>query len=133
MPKFGKRSLANLATCHPDLATLLDVVIQHHDCTVLEGARSDERQAELFRQGKSKLDGVTKRSKHQPIGGLSYAVDVAPWPIDWNNRERFVYLAGIIRGHAEALGIAIRWGGDWDGDDDLKDQTFIDLPHFELR
>lgn len=131
MPKFSQRSLDRLATCHPDLAMLFDVVIQHHDCTILEGARSDERQAELFRQGKSKLDGVTKRSKHQPVGGLSYAVDVAPYPIDWKDRERFIHFAGIVLGHAEALGIAIRWGGDWDGDG-VFTESFFDAPHYEL-
>jgi peptidoglycan L-alanyl-D-glutamate endopeptidase CwlK len=26
----------------------------------------------------------------------------------------------------------IRWGGDWDMDNDLSDNTFNDLVHFEL-
>ncbi len=28
-------------------------------------------------------------------------------------------------------GIKIRWEGDWNGNYDLKDQNFYDLPHFE--
>ena len=50
------------------------------DCTILEGLRSTDRQQELYRQGKSKLDGLSKRSKHQPspVHGMSMAVDVAP-------------------------------------------------------
>jgi peptidoglycan L-alanyl-D-glutamate endopeptidase CwlK len=26
----------------------------------------------------------------------------------------------------------MRWGGDWDGDGDTKDERFFDGPHFEL-
>jgi hypothetical protein len=29
-------------------------------------------------------------------------------------------------------GINLRWGGDWDRDSDLKDQTFNDLGHIEV-
>lgn len=35
-------------------------------------------------------------------------------------------------GVATMMGVKIRWGGDWDLDTDLKDNTFDDLPHFEL-
>jgi len=27
----------------------------------------------------------------------------------------------------------LRWGGDWNGDTELKDHDFLDYPHFELR
>jgi len=30
----------------------------------------------------------------------SDAVDVAPYPIDWNDKERFYYFAGERWGHA---------------------------------
>ena len=46
--------------------------------------------------------------------------------------KRFVDFAGYVKGVAEDLGIAIPWGGDWDGDGDFSDQRFHDLPHFEL-
>ena len=39
---------------------------------------------------------------------------------------------GFVKGVASQKGIKIRWGGDWDSDNDLHDQNFIDLPHFEL-
>ena len=32
----------------------------------------------------------------------------------------------------EQMGIDLIWGGDWDGDTDLKDNAFDDLVHFEL-
>jgi hypothetical protein len=61
------------------------------------------------------------------------AVDVAPYPVDWNDKERFYYFAGFVKGVASSLGISIRWGGDWNSDNNLKNQTFFDLPHFELK
>lgn len=33
---------------------------------------------------------------------------------------------------ASTTGVKIRWGGDWDGDWIHTDQSFHDLPHFEL-
>ena len=31
------------------------------------------------------------------------------------------------------MGVDIRWGGDWNGDFNLKNQNFYDLPHFEVE
>jgi len=33
---------------------------------------------------------------------------------------------------AEEMGVAIRYGGDWDGDKKTADQRFNDLPHWEI-
>ena len=35
-------------------------------------------------------------------------------------------------GVGASMGVAIRWGGDWDKDNELKDNGFDDLMHFEL-
>lgn len=139
MPSFSQRSLARLGTCHPDLVRLFLAVVERHDCSILEGLRSDERQVELFIAGKSKIDGVTRRSKHQarPLFGnggdvVSWAVDVVPYPIDWQDRERFVHFAGIVLGYAESMGIDLRIGADWSGDG-IFTESFFDAPHYELR
>lgn len=118
--------MSRLQSCHPDLIRLFSRVIQSVDCAILEGHRTRERQKELFAAGKSK----TMRSKH--LSDPSMAIDVAPSPIDWNDRERFMHFAGFVRGVASEMGIAIRWGGDWDSDFDLADNSFDDLVHFEL-
>ena len=47
-------------------------------------------------------------SKHNKLP--SKAVDVAPYPIDWNDPDRFYHFAGYVRGIAEGMGIKIRWG-----------------------
>ena len=84
--------MARLDSCEPALKSLMNEVIKHVDITVLEGHRTVDRQAELFSQGKSKLDGSPgKMSKHNY--SPSRAVDVAPWPIDWQDRERFIACA----------------------------------------
>lgn len=140
MYSFGRRSHEKKITCHKDLQLILDEAIKMYDFTILEGARTLEAQKEYFAQGKSRIDGVTKKSKHQVSEGqpLSMAVDIAPHPVDWNDRFRFAFLAGIIKAVASHLlyqgkiSHRVRWGGDWDSDNDFKDQNFFDLPHFEL-
>jgi len=98
------------------------------DISLIEGIRSLDRQKELKKLGSAK----TLESKHL----TGEAVDLAPYPIDWDDEKRFIYVAGIIKGVAFAMGIPIRWGGDWNGDTLLSnrdsEQTFDDLNHFEL-
>ncbi len=133
MPSFSQRSLERLATCDPRLQEILTKAIEIYDFTILQGHRSKEEQDKAFAEGRSKVKWPNSKHNTYP----SKAVDIAPWfseqpHIRWDDRESFVYLAGIIKGIAHSLGYTIRWGGDWDRDNDLKDQTFNDLPHFEL-
>lgn len=129
MPRFSKKSLSKLETCDKRLQDLFLRVVKKFDCTIIEGHRSKDRQNKLFKEGKSKLK--YPKGKHNAIP--SKAVDVAPYPIDWNDRERFTYFAGYVLGIAYEMGLKIRWGGDWDMDTQVKDNNFDDLPHFEIR
>jgi len=129
MNNFSERSLKALNTAHPDLQKLFNEVIKVIDCTVIYGHRTEAEQEDMVAKGYSKLH--YPKSEHNKIP--SYAVDVVPYPIDWNNRERFIFFAGIVKGIASQLNINIRWGGDWDSNNDLHDQTWMDLPHYELR
>ncbi len=82
-------------------------------------------------------------SKHLPqADGTSWAADIGPYPIKWNDPDpkvRAIYereclfFGGFVLGIAQTMGIAIRYGGDWDSDKDLTDQTFQDITHYELR
>jgi peptidoglycan L-alanyl-D-glutamate endopeptidase CwlK len=128
MPSFSSRSKKRLEQCHPDIQKVFNEVIKHVDCTVLEGHRDQETQDEYYRQGRSKLRFPNSKHNHSP----SMAIDCAPYPIDWNDRDRFYYFGGMVLGIASSMGIKMRWGGDWDMDNTFKDQTFHDLPHFEL-
>lgn len=128
MPKFSSRSKAKLDTCDPKLQKVLNIAIKYYDFTVLEGHRDQKTQDMYYEQGKSKLK--FPHGKHNSIP--SKAVDIAPFPIDWKDHDRFRALANRIIGIGLALGIKLRWGGDWDGDLSFKDQSFHDLPHLEL-
>lgn len=146
MYNFGKRSKSRLDTCHEDIVKVLEATIKVHDFSVLEGLRTAEKQAEYFRDGKSQLDGVNRKSKHQDDGsGKSKAVDIMPYYKGFNaftsenGAKSFYYLAGLVQGIAQKLYDAgeikheLRWGGNWDSDMDFfSDSTFFDLPHFEL-
>lgn len=135
MPSFSPKSAAELETCHPDLRAVFNEVICHLDCTIIEGVRSVETQTEYVRTGQSK----TMNSKHlAQRDGLSHAVDVAPWPIDWQDTLRFAFFAGYVqciasRLRAEgAITSRLRWGGDWDGDGNQREHSFWDSPHWEI-
>ena len=128
MPRFGRKSKERLASCDPMLQKLFNEVIKHVDCSVLEGHRSKERQNKLYDEGKTKVRYPNGRHNADP----SLAVDVTPYPVDWEDRERQTLFAGFVLGIARGLGIKIRWGGDWDMDFDVQDNKFDDFPHFEL-
>ena len=128
MAKFSDQSLSRLKSCHPLLQQVFNEVVKKVDCSIIEGYRDQATQNKYFKEGSSKVqypDG-----KHNKIPSL--AVDVAPYPIDWKDTSRFYYFAGYVKGIAHNLKIPIRWGGDWDQDNDFKDQKFNDLVHFEL-
>ena len=131
MPRFGKRSRDRLKGVDLRLYNVLSQVVKYFDITVIEGVRSQERQNKLVADGKSK----TKFGKH--VQGL--AVDIAPYPIDWESRDDFHYLGGFVLGIAASQGVDVRWGGDWNGSSlkesarTTKDNNFDDLVHFEIN
>ena len=116
--KLGTRSLQNLSGVHPDLVAVVKraIEITGVDFTVIEGIRNISRQRELYKAGKS----TTMNSRH--ITG--HAVDMVPWPVDWNDLERFEVMSEAMKSAAEELEIPIVWGGDW--------KSFYDAHHFEL-
>lgn len=131
MPSFGKTSLQRLERVNPYLRDILDDVVAIYDITIppLGGLRTIAQQQALFDMKKSK----TMNSKHlMQDDGYSHAVDCIPYPVNWNDRDRFYYMIGLIKMAAEKRGIKIRQGHDWDSDGDFSDQTFNDLPHFEI-
>tara|TARA_R110000824_G_scaffold2912_1_gene13222 strand:+ start:1836 stop:2234 length:399 start_codon:yes stop_codon:yes gene_type:complete len=131
VPRFSRKSRSKLEGVDARLVLLLEEVVKYFDITVIEGKRSQERQNQLVKEGKSK----TKFGKH--VQGM--AVDIAPYPIDWKARDDFHYLGGFVLGIACKMGINIRWGGDWSSSSlakeqrTTKDNNFDDLVHFEIK
>jgi len=131
MPRLGKRSKKRLEGVDSRLIDLLERVCKYFDITVIEGKRSQERQDMLVKQGKSK----TKFGKH--VQGK--AVDISPYPIDWNARDDFHMLGGFVLGVANQMGLRVRWGGCWrydslyEGQRTTKTNNFDDLVHIEIK
>ena len=124
---LSKRSLDNLKGIHPKMVLLMTKSIENSpiDFVITEGVRTQQRQQELFRQGKSKCDGIHKKSNHQiKTDGYGYAIDLYPLPIDYKNKQPYKILSEHIKKTAKDLGIKIVWGGDW--------KNFVDMPHYEL-
>ena len=129
MPRFGKRSKERLATCEKDLQMLFNEVIKYVDCSILEGHRKKDRQDSLFKEGKTKVKYPRGRHNASP----SRAVDVVPYPVNWEDRERMTLFAGFVLGIARSMGIKLRWGGDWNMNFEVDDNKFDDFPHFEIK
>lgn len=133
---LSKTSLEKLSTCDIRLQKVIKraAEISDIDFGVAEGNRSIERQRQFFKEGKTKLDGVTQFSKHNTLP--SQAVDIYGYVcgvINYSN-EVMSYLAGVILTVAKEMGVEMIWGGNWDQDGEiLTDQGFDDLPHFELK
>jgi hypothetical protein len=129
MPKFSKRSLSNLVTCHPLLQELAHEVIKDFDFTVIEGHRDKSSQMKAFASKTSKLKWP--RSKHNQWP--SQAFDALPYPfLGWKGIESqaaFQAQAEAILAAWEALGDKtsgwklvsghVSWG--WDS------------PHFQIE
>ena len=141
--KFGERSEKNLATCHEDLQKIHREAIKTSkvDYGISEGHRSLERQKELFDEGKSRIDGISKKGKHNYFP--SQATDVYAYVSGRKDlafdKVHLAYIAGHIMETARRLYETgeikhqLRWGGNWDGDGTLLvDQSLKDMPHFEL-
>jgi len=136
MYKYSQKSQEKLDTCHPDIQKVLNHAIKFVNITILEGVRPLETQEEYVRTGRSK----TLKSKHlKQDDGYAHAVDCALWPIDWSDKSRFNYLGGYLQAVADMMydrgeiTHRLRWGGDWDSDQNMKEHSFFDGPHFELR
>ena len=127
MPRFSNRSHGCLSTCLPSLEGIAKEAIKVVDFSVLWGHRVKVDQDKMVKKGFSKASWPTSKHNAWP----ARAFDLAPWPIDWNDRERFFFLAGIILTIARSREVGIRWGGAWSGQLN-KDGDFDDLAHFEL-
>ncbi len=135
MPKFSQSSFSKLSSCHIDLQVLFYEVIKNFDCTILEGYRNEKDQEEAFAKGNTKVHYPNGKHNRTP----SLAVDVIPYPVDWNDNKLHLWFGGYVLGIAQILKDqgkmthAVRWGGSWDGLGKLdKPGQLNDPVHFEL-
>jgi hypothetical protein len=108
------------------------VLYEVADISILQGHRGKEEQNKAFDTGRSKLRWPDGNHNKLP----STAVDFQPYPVP-ERREKLwaslAYIAGRAIEIGKRRGLVVRWGGDWDQDGDLTDQTFDDLYHLEIK
>lgn len=137
MTELSARDVSRLTGVNRDLVRVVNRAASAYPgkFIVVEGLRTKARQAELFAQGRTKPGKVvtwTLNSKH--IEGL--AVDLCPvkadGSLDWNNIPAFERMGAAVLQAAKELGVAVRWGADWDRDGKLREKGESDSPHFEI-
>lgn len=134
---FSADGEALLKHLHPQLLRVVRRVMgyQAMDLKVIRTLSTVEIQKQKMAEGTSK----TLNSRHLPDeNGFAGAVDLAPYPVDFDDVKRFGILMGLVAAAAaEEFGSKwkdiIRLGGNWDGDNDFHDNTPEDPGHVELR
>lgn len=149
-------SLSRLEGVHPDLVRVVKRAIlgTQVDFMVVEGVRSDEQCRINYGKGRTAAECAAKgidgsyarpdlakvtwvgnpystlhRKQHD---GYGHAVDLLPAPYDWKDRNNFDLVARAMFAAADAEGVKIRWGADWDQDGKPHERGETDSPHFEL-
>jgi len=148
MPKFGRTSKKNLASCTMDIQRVLKIIIRTYDISVVSGRRTAEEQFKLFKKGRKRdprggrrrwvkikgrktvtnCDGYKIRSNHQSTGSRPCkAADVVPYPKMWKSKEELAFMAGMVKAVSNRLlgegrnKKPVLWGGRW--------KNFPDFPH----
>lgn len=156
---YSPKSLGKLDTARPELKNLFLRVGTRFPNTILETLRTLEMQRKNVEKGVSKT--MDSRHLRVPSEAVDAAPDPLEWPqigkllkriesvagslakperdeimalVNEYTKDvsRWYYFGGYVLGTADEMGIPIRWGGDWNGNRNIDDQTFDDLPHFEL-
>jgi len=155
---LGEKSQKVYQTLHPDLQRIISWMLDYCvvDFSLIEGHRSVDRQFELYKSGrefingrwkltkpklkKTNIDGHVVKGNHNydPSLALDFCAYVPEKPeLAWDIAHltyiaatfvsvgEFMYKEGMIT-HK------VRWGGNWDKDGDLADNTLYDRPHVEL-
>lgn len=144
MASYSEKSIERLATCHKDLQVIFNEVIKYFDCAIVCGFRDEEEQNKAFKAGMSQKKWPDGNHNSFP----SMAVDVYPVPIELSVKSardaeiykwKMCYFAGQVKAISRILKQENKithdliWGCDWDDDENLKEHSFFDFPHFELK
>ena len=149
--QLSQRSLDRLHGVDQKLVAVVKRAIElsNQDFMVLEGVRTREQCMINYGKGRTASQCVAKgvpakyakpsaakvtwlnnpfASKH--VSGK--AVDLVPYPVDWNDLKKFDAIAKAMLQAAKELGVPVRWGADWDGDGKPRERGESDSPHFEI-
>lgn len=149
--QLSQKSLDRLKGVDERLVKVVKRAIQLSsvDFMVLEGVRSKEQCMINYGKGRTAAQCVAKgvpaqyanpsaakvtwlndpfASKH--VSGK--AVDLVPYPVDWNDLKKFDAIAKAMLQAAKELGVPVRWGADWNGNGKPRERGESDSPHFEI-
>jgi len=129
--KFSQRSRQALLEVHPALVSVVELALKktEQDFMVVEGVRSPERQRQLYAQGRTapgpKVTWTLNSNHFKKSDGYGHAVDLVPYPVDWDDIDKFKAISLAMFDAAQELCVKIEWGGNW--------KKNKDYPHFEYK
>lgn len=148
---LSKLSLGRLNGVDANLVKVVQraIEITPQDFMVVEGVRTKEQCYINYGKGRTVAQctakGVPAQYAQPKLAKVTWlnnplsskhvtgkAVDLVPYPVDWNDLTKFDQVAKAMFAAAEELGVSIRWGADWDNDGNYREKGEYDSPHFEL-
>lgn len=143
MYKLSNRSLQRLYGVDVSLVRVVKRAIEltDQDFMVTEGVRTREQCCINYGKGRTEqqcsLKGVPVKYAQPSLSKVTWlnnpfaskhttgkAIDLIPYPVDWNDLKKFHMIAAAMKQAAAELGVKIKWGGDW--------KKSKDYPHFEI-
>ena len=148
---LSKLSLCRLEGVDANLIKVVKraIEITPQDFMVVEGVRTKEQCYINYGKGRTAAQctakGVPAKYALPKVAKVTWlnnpldskhvtgkAVDLVPYPVDWNDLSKFDQMAQAMFAAAKELGVSIRWGADWDNDGNYREKGEYDSPHFEL-
>jgi hypothetical protein len=148
---LSKLSLGRLNGVDANLVKVVQraIEITPQDFMVVEGVRSKEQCYINYGKGRTVAQctakGVPAKYAQPKLAKVTWlnnplsskhvsgkAVDLVPYPVNWNDLTKFDQVAKAMFAAAKELGVSIRWGADWDNDGNYREKGEYDSPHFEL-
>ena len=148
---LSKLSLGRLNGVDANLVKVVQraIEITPQDFMVVEGVRSKEQCYINYGKGRTVAQctakGVPAKYAQPKLAKVTWlnnplsskhvsgkAVDLVPYPVNWNDLTKFDQVAKAMFAAAKELGVSIRWGADWDNDGNYREKGEYDSPHFEI-
>lgn len=124
---LSKRSYTRLNGINAILVAILTEAIKEspYDFGIPStgGLRTAEKQNELYKKGRSQLDGYKKKSYHQ----TGKAFDIYAYvdgKASWDKGQLTAIARHIQKVAKDQFDVDLTWGGDW--------KSFVDMPHFQI-
>ena len=149
--QLSQRSLDRLKGVDERLVKVVKRAIELSpiDFMVLEGVRTKEQCMINYGNGRTasqcQAKGVPVKYANPSAAKVTWlnnpfaskhvsgkAVDLVPYPVDWQDLKKFDAIAKAMLQAAKELGVPVRWGADWDGDGKPRERGESDSPHFEI-